>query len=248
MALNGSTSISPTVGNHTYKLTVTGGGSEASTTCSTTLQVSSFSGPSAFGYQQVAPEAVRDAMPTATNITAQTVPSASEALIHTRDLTMGDTGADVAALQQFLIADGYSIPAGATGYFGSQTRTALVAYQEAKDINPPTGYFGPLTRASITGTTAFAPTLTTSTSTLAVKGVLSLGSRGTQVTVLQQVLSKLGFLHVSPTGFYGPLTTKAVQIFQSTYDIVSSGTPSTTGYGAVGPRTKEKLNTLMAWQ
>jgi len=76
----------------------------------------------------------------------------------TRDLTIGSTGADVTALQVWLIANGFSIPAGATGYFGTQTRAAVSAYQVAHGIQPTAGYFGPITRTSInamlaTGTT-----------------------------------------------------------------------------------------------
>ncbi|HVX91411.1 MAG TPA: peptidoglycan-binding protein [Candidatus Paceibacterota bacterium] len=67
----------------------------------------------------------------------------------TRDITLGAQGADVTALQQFLIAHGFTIPAGATGYFGAQTRAALAAYQKARGIAPAAGYYGPLTRASM---------------------------------------------------------------------------------------------------
>ncbi|HEY4502593.1 MAG TPA: peptidoglycan-binding domain-containing protein [Candidatus Paceibacterota bacterium] len=68
---------------------------------------------------------------------------------YTRDLTDGSTGADVTALQNMLIGAGFSIPAGATGYFGSQTKAALAAYQSAHGISPAVGYFGPITRASV---------------------------------------------------------------------------------------------------
>lgn len=68
---------------------------------------------------------------------------------YTRDLTVGSTGADVVALQTFLIQGRYSIPAGATGYFGAQTRSALVLYQKYRGIVPAVGYFGPVTRKSI---------------------------------------------------------------------------------------------------
>lgn len=66
-----------------------------------------------------------------------------------RDLTVGASGADVTRLQQFLIARGHTIPAGATGYFGAQTQTALAAYQAANSIAPAVGYFGPITRARV---------------------------------------------------------------------------------------------------
>jgi hypothetical protein len=67
----------------------------------------------------------------------------------TRDLTIGSTGADVTELQTWLISKGYSIPAGATGYFGVQTQAALAAFQAANGITPAAGYFGPITRAKV---------------------------------------------------------------------------------------------------
>lgn len=72
---------------------------------------------------------------------------ASSCSVFTRDLTIGNTGADVTNLQKFLISKGHTIPAGATGYFGEQTRSALVKFQLAHSIAPAVGYFGPLTRA-----------------------------------------------------------------------------------------------------
>lgn len=66
-----------------------------------------------------------------------------------RDLDAGATGSDVTALQTLLISRGYAIPAGATGYFGAQTKAALAAYQHAHGIAPAAGYFGPLTRAAM---------------------------------------------------------------------------------------------------
>ena len=64
------------------------------------------------------------------------------------NLFVGSKGSDVTALQQFLIDSGYSIPAGATGYFGSQTKTAVIAYQKANKL-PQTGFVGSLTRAEL---------------------------------------------------------------------------------------------------
>ena len=82
-----------------------------------------------------------------------------------RNLTIGSTGADVTALQTWLIAKGYSIPAGATGYFGAQTRAALAAYQSANGISPAVGYFGPITRAKVNATGGTTTTTTTTTTT-----------------------------------------------------------------------------------
>lgn len=78
-------------------------------------------------------------------------------VLFTSDLTVGSTGTQVTALQSFLIQKGYSIPAGATGYFGAQTRAAVAAYQAANGIVPPAGYFGPLTRAKVNATSVTNP-------------------------------------------------------------------------------------------
>jgi hypothetical protein len=62
-------------------------------------------------------------------------------------MTIGATGADVTCLQQALIAGGFAIPAGATGYFGNKTKTAVIAWQKSAGVAPTSGYFGPISRA-----------------------------------------------------------------------------------------------------
>ena len=73
--------------------------------------------------------------------------SASAGYMFSTDLTIGSKGADVTALQNWLISKGHSIPAGATGYFGAQTKSAVAAWQAAAGITPAAGYFGPKSRA-----------------------------------------------------------------------------------------------------
>lgn len=98
------------------------------------------------------PEAVEDALGTMGTIGAV-------ATGFLRDLTLGSQGADVVALQAFLIAEDKGSKAdalagaGATGYFGAMTQAALIEYQAASGINPTSGYFGPLTRAHIAAKT-----------------------------------------------------------------------------------------------
>lgn len=75
--------------------------------------------------------------------------TSSASVTFTKDLTLGSSGADVTALQNWLIKGGYSIAAGATGYFGAQTQAALAKYQAAVGITPAAGYFGPVTRAKV---------------------------------------------------------------------------------------------------
>lgn len=70
---------------------------------------------------------------------------------YTTNLTVGSRGADVVALQSFLVAKGFlTMPAGvAMGYFGGLTKSSLAAYQSSKGITPAAGYFGPITRAAV---------------------------------------------------------------------------------------------------
>lgn len=90
----------------------------------------------------------------------------------------------------------------------------------------------PATPSSITS----APLLTTT---------LYLGLRGTAVTTLQTMLIAQGDLGASyATGYFGALTQKAVQQFQCAKNIICSGSPWTTGWGSVGPKTRAALNAL----
>jgi peptidoglycan hydrolase-like protein with peptidoglycan-binding domain len=81
--------------------------------------------------------------------TTTTTTTSTTAVTFARNLTIGSTGTDVTALQTWLMGKGFSIAAGATGYFGSQTKAALAAYQAANGITPAVGYFGPITRAQV---------------------------------------------------------------------------------------------------
>lgn len=69
------------------------------------------------------------------------------------NLTVGSTGSEVVALQEVLLNAGYDIPAlssgtATKGYFGSQTKSAVMKYQAENGI-PNTGFVGPLTRAAL---------------------------------------------------------------------------------------------------
>jgi hypothetical protein len=68
------------------------------------------------------------------------------------NMTIGAQGASVTELQMYLVDGGYLVmPAGVSyGYFGSLTASALSSYQAAMGISPAAGFFGPVTKASIT--------------------------------------------------------------------------------------------------
>ncbi len=85
----------------------------------------------------------------AETMTTTTTTTMTAAPAFTMNQTMGSKGSEVTALQNWLIGKGYTIAAGATGYFGAQTKAALASYQSAKGISPAVGYFGSVTRASV---------------------------------------------------------------------------------------------------
>ncbi len=76
------------------------------------------------------------------------------------DMTLGRSGVEVTNLQNFLISRGHTIPAGATGFFGEQTRSALAQFQSQNAISPAIGYFGQLTRGKVNALCAATPTPT----------------------------------------------------------------------------------------
>jgi hypothetical protein len=76
--------------------------------------------------------------------------------VFTRNLTVGSSGPDAQALQQFLNAHGApvaAIGAGSLGnettLFGGKTKLALAKFQATWKISPAVGYFGPVSRGAI---------------------------------------------------------------------------------------------------
>jgi len=132
----------------------------------------------------------------------------------TKDLTLGSTGDDVKALQQFLNAAGYQVSASGAGsvgnestYFGSLTQAALAKYQAAKGITPSVGYFGPKTRAYIaslgttTTTTTTGTTTTGTTVTVPASGVeLALASDNPASTTLPKGVTGATFMKFTAAG------------------------------------------------
>lgn len=73
---------------------------------------------------------------------------------------------------------------------------------------------------------------------------LKKGMSGKDVTALQTYLALDSSIYPEGTvsGYFGALTQAAVQRFQAQYGVVLSGTPSTTGYGVVGPKTAAAIS------
>jgi hypothetical protein len=72
--------------------------------------------------------------------------------------------------------------------------------------------------------------------------LLQIGANGTDVINLQVFLAAEGFFDMAnATGYFGKLTEAAVQAWQNAKAIVTAGDPATTGFGAVGPKTRAAL-------
>ncbi len=112
---------------------------------------------------------------------AGTTPTTGAGMMFTSDLTIGSTGAEVTALQQWLVSKGYLVmPAGvAYGYFGPLTQSALAKYQAEAGISPAVGYFGPITRAKVNAMAGTTPTVPGTTPTTPGAGITTPGVEGT---------------------------------------------------------------------
>lgn len=156
----------------------------------------------------------------------------------TRDLEVGSVGADVKNLQIFLNSNGFLIAATGPGSrgqetttFGGLTKIALMKFQKSRGV-AATGFFGPITRASVNG--ASTQTVAPITKPIVFTRDLSLGSENDEVLKLQILLAEAGFLKATPTGYFGAQTRAAVKAFQKSRGITQTGT--------VGPLTRAALS------
>ncbi len=74
--------------------------------------------------------------------------NATNPISFSRDLRIGDTGADVLKLKTQLAVKGFG-PLSTGDSFDETTRVALAKYQTSVGISPADGNFGPITRASM---------------------------------------------------------------------------------------------------
>jgi hypothetical protein len=134
---------------------------------------------------------------------------------HNREIIgFGCRGEWVRQLQQRLRAINY-FNGNPTGYFGEVTRNAVVRFQQDNRL-PVTGAVDLVTWGRILNSPAGSiPTLPPS--------IITIGTRGPQVTTLQQNLQQLGFFYGNPTGFYDRSTQDAVMRFQQSYGLPMTG-------------------------
>ena len=120
---------------------------------------------------------------------------------------------------------------------------ALQAQLAAQGI---TGGTGGATVPVYTGTSGVSPAAqgVNSSACPLIGRALGLDASGDDVSRLQQFLARDPSVYpeAKVTGFYGSLTEAAVKRWQTKYNIVSSGSAATTGYGVVGPRTAAAIS------
>jgi peptidoglycan hydrolase-like protein with peptidoglycan-binding domain len=169
--------------------------------------------------------------------------------------------AQTISLQRALIAQGFRIPSGPTGWYGPETTKAVRAFQQAQGWSGSgaDGIAGPTTlrRLGVSGGTSAAPVAKQAkpskprTSTKAAKASTSAagtptgkgsgpyvpGTATREVYFLQEALIKAGYpIPAGPTGYFGQRTVDAVKAFQR-----AQGWPASQCDGIPGPKTLQRL-------
>lgn len=135
-------------------------------------------------------------------------------------LKKGMRGDAVTKLQKDLQTLGY-FSADATGYYGELTESAVKKLQKAYNYSQD-GIAGEATFSLIN------ELIDQKASSLSRGGdstgsVLKFGMRGDSVSALQKNLKSLGYMTVTPTGYYGELTEAAVKKLQKQYGYTVDG-------------------------
>jgi peptidoglycan hydrolase-like protein with peptidoglycan-binding domain len=143
-------------------------------------------------------------------------------------LSVGSRGSGVTALQTLLTDRGYD-PGPSDGIFGEMTRKAVVEFQTDQGLVGD-GIVG----AATAGALGDAPA--SGSDSGAGSEILSTGSRGAGVVVLQHRLGDEGYRVGPHDGIFGPLTHAAVIQFQRDQNLSVDG--------KVGPLTRGALGIL----
>lgn len=145
-------------------------------------------------------------------------PAVGEAALGDQVLKKGMNHEDVSELQlELLKSINHDSPI--DGIFGSRTKQAVKDFQKKKEITID-GIVGPETFSAFKLHKSESSSYTVSHSNeLEVTSILSAGSRGADVKILQSALKEIGIYTASIDGVYGPLTANAVWDFQEDANI-----------------------------
>ncbi len=134
-------------------------------------------------------------------------------------LRLGSSGGAVTELQNRLHSLGYLDYHGATGYFGTITKTAVLRFQRVNGLAAD-GIAGPLTINRLYSGSARSL-------------LLRAGSSGEAVQTMQLKLKSLGYFAGTGTGHFGAVTLDAVKRFQKAHGLAADG--------IAGPATRKML-------
>ncbi|MFA8438384.1 peptidoglycan-binding protein [Pueribacillus sp. YX66] len=149
-------------------------------------------------------------------------PALGEAALGDQTLTEGMSHSDVKELQDVLKGKGYFTYHTSTGYFGSITKDALIQFQRDNNL-PATGVADAATVRALKTQQVKASTSSNTNGKLNVNQTLRNGSRGSQVTLLQNKLKAAGHFTSAVDGVYGPLTAQAVRAYQKANGLLVDG-------------------------
>ena len=163
------------------------------------------------------------------------------------------TDPEIRLLQILLIREEVYPQALVTGFYWSLTEAAVKRFNDKYDLvpqdSPEYGAAGTSTRPKLNE--RYAMLFPTTPGAMSLNKNLVRGMRDPDVRTLQQFLNRDSETRVAASGpgspgnetdSFGSLTEGAVKRFQVKHGIVSSGTPTTTGFGRAGPRTRAELN------
>ncbi|WP_240376113.1 peptidoglycan-binding protein [Bacillus piscicola] len=160
-------------------------------------------------------------------------PVVADAAFGTDTLHPEMTNDDVTKLQDLLRDKGYFTYHTSTGYFGEQTKAAVLSFQRQHHLTAD-GIVGPQTfsvllseRSAPSAETVSASAVASSAQKSKVKldssTVLRIGDKSAEVTELQRQLQSLGFYNDEPDGHYGRRTAAAVRQFQQSEQLAVDG-------------------------
>lgn len=163
------------------------------------------------------------------------------------------TDPEIRLLQALFIRENVYPQALVTGFYGSFTEAAVKRfngkYRLVPQDSPEYGVAGTSTRPKLNE--RYAILFPATPGTVSLDKNLVRGMRDPDVIILQRLLNRDSETRVAAAGpgspgnetdSFGSLTEDAVRRFQVKNGIVNSGTPTTTGFGRAGPRTRAELN------
>ncbi|SES20186.1 peptidoglycan-binding protein [Salipaludibacillus aurantiacus] len=136
-------------------------------------------------------------------------------------LRQGASGSQVRELQQRLKDLGY-FTSSVDGSYGAGTAEAVRKLQRQTNISVD-GIFGPQTFRQLEKNVEYRSSSNSSGSSSSSAPVLKEGSRGSNVSELQNMLKATGHYKSQVTGVFGPLTKEAVRKFQNQWGLIADG-------------------------